>query len=34
MKKLYTKPTLVKRAQLSAVTAICNVSPFNIDHCN
>ncbi len=31
MKKVYEKPTLVKRDQLQAITAqniVCNVSPF------
>jgi hypothetical protein len=29
MKKTYKKPLLVKREQLSAVTAVVCVSPFN-----
>jgi hypothetical protein len=28
MKKLYTKPVLVKREQLPTITAYCQVSPF------
>jgi hypothetical protein len=33
MKKTYEKPTLVKKQQLSTVTAICNVSPFFNNNC-